>query len=150
VASYDRSCIGLAATSVVGRWSRSMPKHILVFHDSEESRTLIKYILTHEGYEVLTESFGNDEVPQIITVMPDLVMLDCPIDEPSTGWEIMLRLKSNPETSSVPIIFCISAKNMEDVKPYLGAKRIVLLVKPYDVNDLLLTIKEAFKLSDET
>ena len=85
-----------------------------------------------------------------MTAMPDLVMLDCPIDDLSVGWEIMLRLRLNSETSSIPVIFCVSAKNIEDVKPYLSAKRIVLLGRPYNVNDLLLTIKDVLKLPDET
>ena len=119
----------------------------MVFDDSEELLVLRKGILIHAGYEASTELFGTDEVLRIKITNPDLVVLDCSVGQMAKGWQIIQILRLTPDTALLPVVFCVAAKRMDDLKGYLNRKRVVLLPKPYDSNDLLLSIERAFTFS---
>jgi DNA-binding response OmpR family regulator len=123
----------------------------MVFNDSREILGLLGHILKHEGYRVTLESFEAKHLQQISVIMPDLVILDCDVTQDGDCWEIAQQLRTNPETASLPLILCIFSKqNMHDAKAYLSGKQIFLLDKPYNINDLLLTINRVFKEANDT
>jgi len=126
-----------------------MPKHIMAFNDSKELLLLVEKILSHEGYKVTLETYGVDEYQRIESARPDLVILDCDLTTEEKGWEIIETLKLTETTASIPIVFCVAyTKKWEEIRTHLSTKRVAILPRPYDMNDLLLTIKQAFKLSD--
>jgi DNA-binding response OmpR family regulator len=125
-----------------------MSKHIMLFNDSKELLLLTEEILHHEGFEVFLDSYSTDEYARIEAVMPDLVILDCAVHSEARGWEIIEMLKLRKATSNIPVILCITyRKQMDEMRAHLSTKRVLILPKPYDINDLMLTIKQAFKVS---
>jgi CheY-like chemotaxis protein len=125
-----------------------MPKRIMVFNDSKEALGLIGHILKYEGYVPILEAFGVDEANWVASLRPDLVILDHAVHHAAKCWEIALQLRSKPETLSMPVILCVATtKKITEAKDYLKDKGMFLLNTPYSVNDLLLTIKQALRLS---
>jgi CheY-like chemotaxis protein len=126
-----------------------MPKHIMFFNDSKEMLLLVEGVLHNEGYEVFLEALGSEEVEHIKALKPDLVILDSSTDQEEYGWNIISQLRMIPETAAIPVILCIMPiRRTNEIKAHLSTKRVVLLNKPYAINDLLLTIKQAFKVSE--
>ena len=84
---------------------------ILVAEDERDIRELIGFTLRFAGFEVVLAVNGIEAVEKAPLEQPDLIMLDVRMPK-MTGYEACRRLKENPETSDIPIVF-LSAKGQE-------------------------------------
>lgn len=77
---------------------------ILYVEDNDDNVYMLKMRLELlEGYEVLVAENGEIGCQMALAEKPDLILMD--LDLPVVdGWEATRRLKSNSETSSIPII----------------------------------------------
>lgn len=76
---------------------------ILVVEDNEMNRDMLSRRLERRGYEVIFSVDGEDGVARAQSESPDIILMD--MDLPVlNGWEATRRLKSSPETSSIPVI----------------------------------------------
>ena len=73
-------------------------------------------------YRVITFDSGERLFKALDRIIPDLILLDLEMPEMS-GYEVIERLKSNPETTHIPVIFLTAIDNAEaEVKGFdLGA-----------------------------
>jgi two-component system alkaline phosphatase synthesis response regulator PhoP len=115
-----------------------MKTKILVIDDEEDIVEVLKYNLTKEGYEVLTAHSGKQALQKASN--SDLIILDVMMPE-LDGIEVCKKLKSNPETARIPVIF-LTAKNAE-VDEILGLEIGAedYIVKPVSIRKLLARIK---------
>src|SRR5580700_3419500 len=81
---------------------------LLVVDDNEKNRKHVGSILSSEHYEVLFAKSGRAALEQIAERVPDLVLLDL-VMPGMDGLEVCKRLKANPQTMEVPIIFLTAA-----------------------------------------
>lgn len=65
---------------------------------------LLKVLLTNEKFAIATANNGQQALEQVDKEHPDLVLLDVMMPDLS-GFEVAQRLKSNPDTADIPIIF---------------------------------------------
>ena len=65
---------------------------------------LLKVLLTNEKFAIATANNGRQALEQVDKEHPDLVLLDVMMPDLS-GFEVAQRLKSNPDTADIPIIF---------------------------------------------
>ena len=79
-----------------------MPK-ILVVDDEADVRNVVSAILKQAGYEVVVAEYGLSGYSKAQSEQPDLVLLDLmmPVVD---GFEVLTKLKKNPDTSSIPVI----------------------------------------------
>jgi response regulator RpfG family c-di-GMP phosphodiesterase len=77
---------------------------ILVVDDQEANVNFLKRWLTIDGYHVVTASSGEEALAGVVEHRPDLVLLDIMIPEPD-GLAVCRRLKQDPATSGLPVIF---------------------------------------------
>jgi CheY-like chemotaxis protein len=76
---------------------------VLLAEDHDDTRRVYGLILRHFGFRVEEASNGFDAVELAKTWRPNLVLMD--IGLPGIdGWQASRILKSNPETSAVPLI----------------------------------------------
>lgn len=116
---------------------------ILVVDDDKDILDLLKYNLRKEGFAVLTAGDGESALEQAAR-MPDLVILDVMMPG-MNGWEVVKRLKGNPKTSPVPIVF-LTAKGSETDEVLgleLGADDYI--VKPISIPKLLARVRSVFR-----
>ena len=75
---------------------------------------------------------------------PDLVILDLmmPLMD---GFEVCNRLKKDPQTSSIPIVVLTALEQDDAAKKALSAGAEGYLVKPFEQDALLFTIREFLK-----
>ncbi|MDX9849182.1 MAG: response regulator [Anaerolineaceae bacterium] len=118
-----------------------MPKKIVYIEDDLEMTYLIKMILERKDYEVISTNDGLEGFALIERESPDLVLLDLMMPN-IDGWDIYHQIKSNENTSQIPVII-ISAK-AQPIDKVLGleiAKVNNYIGKPFKPQELLESIE---------
>ena len=90
-------------------------KHVLFADDDPATRRLFGAKLASAGFEVLYAKDGNEELEMATRFVPDLVVTD--IDMPNTdGIKASFRLRGDPRTKNIPIIFLTNADLSADAE----------------------------------
>jgi len=110
-------------------------KNILIIDDDEAILESLQFLLEDEGFDVCTAQDGNDLDTVIFKCKPDLILMDYWLPEVNGGL-LTQKLKSNPQTQSIPIIIISASFKIKDTALKMGADAFI--AKPYDI-DLLIT-----------
>ena len=113
---------------------------VLIVEDEPAQVEVLAYNLKAEGFHVITADNGEDALILVDEYMPDLIVLDWMIPHIS-GIEVCRRLKTRPETRSIPIIM-LSARSEEIDRVRgleIGADDYV--TKPYSIVELLARVR---------
>lgn len=125
-----------------------MPTRIMVVNDTQEILELFREILEDEGFEVVLYSYGIQDLAEVERVEPDLIILDHIIGGEPVGWQMLQKLKMRRSTARIPVIVCTAAvKAVQEMEGYMKSKNVGLVLKPFDIDDLLLAVKQALKMS---
>jgi signal transduction histidine kinase len=119
---------------------------ILVVDDTPANLEIITETLTDAGYVISTAISGDRALKRLQTYIPDLILLD--VQMPGIdGFETCQRLKSNPATAYVPVIFMTAvADTASKVKGFsLGA--VDYITKPFQEAELLARVNTHLQLS---
>jgi CheY-like chemotaxis protein len=120
-----------------------MPR-ILVAEDERDIRELIGFTLRYAGFEVELATNGAEAVDKAPEVQPDLIMLDVRMPR-MTGYEACRKLKENPVTAEIPIVF-LSAKGQEvEIEQGLASGALEYIVKPFAPDDLASQVRDILK-----
>ncbi len=116
------------------------PSLVLVVDDEEHIRRILKFQLQRSGYEVITAQNGREALVLAKEQMPDLIILDLmmPLMD---GLEVCTRLKTDFQTSHLPIIMLTAKSDMQDKIKGLENGANDYLIKPYSNEELLLRVK---------
>ena len=127
-----------------------MPKHIMVFNDTQEILDLFKEILSGEGYEVQLYSFNTQELEAVRRAQPDLVIADCPpLTREERGWQLIQKLKMSADTEHIPIVIATTNLNaIEDSQGWLATKGILSIAKPFTMDELLQAVRQQIGAPD--
>jgi two-component system alkaline phosphatase synthesis response regulator PhoP len=113
---------------------------VLIIEDHRDVVELVRHYLEKESYSLESAEDGVSGIEKALNYKPDLIILDLMLPE-LDGLEVCKELKSNPKTSSIPIIM-LTAKGEESDKVVgleLGADDY--LVKPFSPKELVARIK---------
>lgn len=113
---------------------------ILVLDDNEDILALVLMILDLEGYETKGISAAVELSKAIEEFKPDLVLLDVLLGD-GDGRLLCNSLKSNPLTSSIPVIM-ISASHAAFSLPEGYYQPDDFISKPFDIEDLVARVKK--------
>jgi CheY-like chemotaxis protein len=87
-------------------------KTVLLVEDNEDILVVYRTILEHVGYTVIEARDGEEGVNRARQTRPDIILMDISIPK-MDGWEATERLKSDGETSTIPII-ALTAHALEE------------------------------------
>ncbi len=118
---------------------------VLVVDDIPTNVMLVQAILKKEGYSIITADNGAKALGIAQDQHPNIILLDIMMPE-MDGYEVLQRLKSNPETNDIPVIIMSALNDMPSiVKGYqLGATEYV--TKPFQREELVKRIAHRFEL----
>ncbi len=124
-----------------------MAVKVVVIEDEEFLTELIKINLRLRGIDVTTAEYGEDGYSKVLEERPDLVLLDARLPD-IDGWEICKRIKSNDEVNMIPVVFVTAAAQESDRLRAKEAGSDGFLAKPFQITELLNTIKK-YSVSSE-
>ena len=118
---------------------------ILVVDDELNNLHLLSEILSEKNYKIRRAINGGIALKSVQSILPDLILLDINLPD-ITGYEVCERLKSNPATQHIPIIF-ISALNetLDKVKAF-SAGAVDYISKPFEVAEVIARIDNQLAL----
>lgn len=114
-------------------------KCILVVDDDEGIIKTIRPMLMTNGYSVLTASTGEDGIQVARVQGPDLIILDV-ILPGIKGRDVCKKLKSDPKTKNIPVVFLTAKDSEDDVEAEKEAGGVSHLTKPINAKELLSII----------
>ncbi len=124
---------------------------VLIADDSLVIRAVVRAHLEEKGYTVEEAVDGIAAVERCTAVRPDVVLLD--IEMPGLdGYQVLARLKADPEVRDIPVVFLTSRSGMADVVAGLDAGAHDYLRKPFEPPELVARVAAAAqmkKLQDE-
>ena len=92
--------------------------------------TLLRIFLESWGYQVLTASDGQAALQAITENKPDLVLLDSVLPKVD-GWEVCRRIKQDPDTSQIAVVFVSARKSAHDLLRGHEAGADAYITKPF-------------------
>ncbi len=119
--------------------------NILIVDDTPDNLRLLSAMLTDQAYDVRSVKSGSAALMVVQAEPPDLILLD--INMPGmNGYEVCQRLKLEPTTAAIPIIF-ISALNevFDKVKAFMIGG-VDYISKPFQVQEVLVRVENQLQL----
>lgn len=113
---------------------------ILVVDDNQQLVSIVTSGLRQEGYDVRQAYNGIDALKALQTERPGLIILDVCMPE-MNGIEFCSRIRSQPESADIPIIFLTAKGKLEDKISGFNAGADDYLVKPFEFTELLLRVR---------
>ncbi|MGE0060082.1 MAG: response regulator transcription factor [Dehalococcoidia bacterium] len=104
-------------------------QHVLVVDDEPVIRALVAAGLQMDDVEVTGVADGLTAIAAVEESVPDLVLVDVGLPG-MDGREVLRRLRTNPETASIPVLLLTGLEPDEDI----GADGIVH--KPFSLESL--------------
>jgi diguanylate cyclase (GGDEF)-like protein len=107
----------------------SMRPKLLLVDDVRANLLLLAKVLGRD-YECLLATDGPSALEQAVNHAPDLILLDV-LMPGIDGYEVCRRLKEDPRTMNIPVIFLTTLTEEEDEKAGLEAGAIDYIAKPF-------------------
>lgn len=115
------------------------PIDILIVDDVAENIRLLSSILQQNGYQTRKATSGTMALMAIDTVLPNLVLLDIRMPDIS-GYEVCRRLKANPKTAHIPVIFLSAADEVADKVHAFQVGGADYITKPFHGEEVLARV----------
>ena len=133
------------------------PEVILVADDIPANVELLLDQLNSLGYDTVTATDGPSAIAAASEHQPDLCILDVSmpagdlgVDDRSTGFEVCRRIKRDPRTSRIPVIFVTALNDTSDRVRAIEAGGDDFLTKPHNRLVLGARVRSLLKLKAAT
>jgi DNA-binding response OmpR family regulator len=122
-----------------------MDPKILIIEDDKFLRELIAKKLIEEGFNVDEAVDGEEGLRKSKEGNPDLILLDL-ILPGIDGFEILAKIKEDPETKSIPVIILSNLGQKEDIEKGLKLGAFDYLVKAhFTPGEIIEKVRNALK-----
>jgi CheY-like chemotaxis protein len=122
---------------------------VLVVDDDPNIVTVVTAILRGEGFDVLEATSGEQGLELARTGSPDVVLLDIMMPEIG-GFEVFRRLRLDPETEGIPVIFLTASMKPEHISRSTEMGASGFIIKPFSPLALVNALKETCCLGGES
>jgi len=122
-----------------------MNAEILVVEDTPASLELLSQLLAHAGYTVRPALEGRMALRSAQASPPDLILLD--VRMPGIdGYEVCRRLKEDPRTHDIPVIFLSALRESGDKLKGFALGAVDYIAKPYQPEEVLARVRTHVEL----
>lgn len=112
---------------------------VLIVDDVPDNLSLLHDALDEAGHTVLVALDGPSAIARAQQARPDVVLLDA-LMPGMDGFEVARRLKADPATAAIPIIFMTALTETEHVVAAFGAGGVDYVTKPIEPRQVLARI----------
>ncbi|MDT3844279.1 MAG: response regulator [Bacillota bacterium] len=100
-----------------------------------------------QDYSVVPTTNGSQALNIIKVTRPDLVLLDYMMPG-MDGADVLAKLRSNPRTATIPVMFLTGKNDSESVHKVLGEKPEGYILKSMSILKIAQVIEDYFKMKD--
>jgi diguanylate cyclase (GGDEF)-like protein len=124
----------------------AVPRARLLIVDDQPLNIRLFHEIFHADHEVFFATNGEDALEFCRTTLPDLILLDV-IMPGLNGYEVCRRLKADPRTSEIPVVFVTAQSEASEEEDGLAAGAVDFIAKSASANVMrarvrtLLTLK---------
>lgn len=115
-------------------------KKILSIEDDAFLSSLVSGKLIESGFSVITAGTGHDGLLKAKSEKPNLILLDVMLPDMG-GFEILEKLKADPETSSIPVIILSNLGGRDEIERGVALGASSYLIKsnilPHEVAEMV-------------
>lgn len=115
---------------------------VLLVDDDEIFLAAIATVLESK-YNVRTAANGQEALASVVNDPPDLIVLDVMMDYMSEGFDVAQRLRTDPETKSIPLIMLTGVDQKYDYRVQMDESWVPCdryLEKPIEPETLLAEV----------
>lgn len=117
---------------------------LLLIDDDPNLVLLVKDYLELRGYDVDTANNGREALRTLEKNIPNLIICDVMMPE-MDGHSFVRKVRDNPQTSYLPLIFLSAKGQTEDRVIGLNHGADVYMVKPFEPDELVAQIEASLK-----
>jgi light-regulated signal transduction histidine kinase (bacteriophytochrome) len=118
---------------------------ILIVDDTPDNLRVLSAMLTNRGYEVRKALNGQRAITSVQSKPPDLILLDIKMPE-MDGYQVCQKLKADPYTCTVPIIFISALDDAQDKVKAFTAGGADYVTKPFQEAEVLARIEHQLQI----
>jgi len=118
---------------------------ILIVDDNPINLKLLFDILQQSGFRVCVAKSGKNALEKVQESLPDLILLDVMMPN-LNGFETCRRLKSNPKTEEIPIIFLSALDEAINKIQGFAVGGVDYITKPFQIEEVLVRVKNQLAL----
>ena len=119
--------------------------NILLVDDRPENLKLLSDLLEEQGYEVQQAINGAVALQASTIACPDVILLDIHMPE-LDGYTVCQRLKANPQTQDIPVIFISALDRAWDKVKAFSVGGSDYITKPFKTVEVLARVENQLKI----
>lgn len=108
-----------------------MSLRVLLAEDDPDIQLVARLSLRRAGFTVTAVNNGADVLRKLAEERPDVILLDWMMPE-MDGFEACSRLKADPDTSGIPVIFLTAKSQESEINRGLALGACGYIAKPFD------------------
>lgn len=112
---------------------------VLIVDDLPENLQMLGTTLRMQGFQIAFSTSGKQALTIAAIKKPHLILLDMSMPE-MDGLTVCKKLKENPETKNIPVIFLTARIETENIMKALSAGAVDYVVKPFNMQQLISRI----------
>ncbi|MDX2217269.1 MAG: response regulator [Oculatellaceae cyanobacterium bins.114] len=120
---------------------------ILIIDDSPDNLRVLSKTLTAHGYTVRCVINASMAFVSIQNLPPDLILLDVRMPG-MDGYEVCQRLKQNPKTEEIPIIFLSALSDVRNIVSAFQVGGVDYITKPFQTEEVLARIRHQLTIQE--
>jgi DNA-binding response OmpR family regulator len=128
--------------------AKTKKQTILVVEDDLDVAEMLNAYFRVQGYEVVTVNWGEDAIRACRANRPDLIILDIRLPD-IDGYEVARQVRNNRRLQDIPIIFLTEKRSRADRLQGLQLGADDYVIKPFDIQELRLRVRNALKRSSQ-
>ncbi|MDP8964896.1 MAG: response regulator [Cyanobacteriota bacterium] len=118
---------------------------LLVVDDTPDNLRLLSTMLSDKGYKVRRVINGQLALRVASLAPPDLILLDINMPQ-MNGYEVCEKLKADPRTQDVPVIFLSALDDVSDKVKAFAVGGVDYITKPFQAEEVLARVNNQLSL----
>ncbi len=125
--------------------SRRRKAAILIVDDAPANLALLREMMSEQGYQTFVATCGERALEIAARVHPDLILLDV-VMPGLDGFETCRRLKQNPLTQRIPVIFMSAKTETDDVVAGFDIGAVDYISKPLRMAEVCARVRSQLRI----
>ena len=117
-----------------------MSKKVIVIEDERNIIEAISFILSRDGWDVVTHSNGHDAIDAVRLRKPDIVILDVMLPGKS-GFDILQEIRGDGELGQIPVLMLTARGQEKDRELAQRAGASAYMTKPISNAEVLDAVR---------